>query len=42
MTDLLEDMIKRGMSIGVFTVDEESWIDIGQWSEYKKALEIFN
>ena len=26
----------------VFTVDEESWIDIGQWGEYKKALEIFN
>lgn len=42
MTDLLEDMIARGMNIGVFTVDEESWIDIGQWSEYKKALEIFN
>ena len=42
MTDLLEDMLQKGISIGVFTVDEESWIDIGQWSEYKKALEIFN
>ncbi len=42
MTDLLEDMLLKGISIGVFTVDEESWTDIGQWSEYKKALELFN
>ncbi len=42
MPDLLETMLEKEMKIGVFTVDEESWIDVGQWSEYKKALEIIN
>ena len=42
MPDLLEIMLEKEMKIGVFTVDEESWIDVGQWSEYKKALEIIN
>ncbi len=41
MTDLIEVMLSKDMNIGAFTVDEESWIDIGQWAEYKKALEIF-
>ena len=42
MTDLLQDLLDKDINIGVYTVDEESWIDIGQWSEYKKTLEIFN
>ena len=36
MPDLLEIMLQKEMKIGVFTVDEESWIDVGQWGEYKK------
>ncbi len=40
MTDLIEKMLSDQMNIGVFTVDENSWIDIGQWAEYKKAVEI--
>ena len=30
MTDLIEVMLSKDMNIGAFTVDEESWIDIGQ------------
>ena len=29
------------MNVGVYTIDEDSWIDVGQWAEYKKAIEIF-
>ena len=25
--------------IGVFPIDEECWIDVGQWAEYQKAVE---
>ena len=32
---------KEGKKIGVFPVEEASWIDIGQWKEYKNALELF-
>ena len=42
MTDLIEEMLSRNMNIGAYTVDEDSWIDIGQWAEYKKALELFS
>jgi len=39
ITHLIEIAISKGKKIGVFPVDDDSWIDIGQWAEYKKALE---
>jgi len=30
------------MKIGVFPISENSWTDIGQWSEYKKNINRFN
>ena len=39
ITDLIIDSKKHGKNIGVYPVDDESWIDIGHWSEYKKAVE---
>ena len=42
MTDLIANAKKNGKTIGVFPVDEDSWIDIGQWSEYKKSIDLFN
>jgi len=39
ITHLIEDAIKQGFKVGVFPVDDDSWIDVGQWSEYKKASE---
>ena len=28
------------LKIGVFPIDDNSWSDIGQWSEYKKTLNL--
>ena len=39
ITDLISDAQKLGKKIGVYPVSEESWIDIGQWEEYKHAIE---
>ncbi len=25
--------------IGIFPIDESEWVDIGQWTEYQKAVE---
>jgi NDP-sugar pyrophosphorylase family protein len=41
ITHLIEDVKSMGKTIGVFPIDEDEWIDIGQWAEYKKALDIF-
>jgi NDP-sugar pyrophosphorylase family protein len=41
ITDLIEDCKKTGGRIGVFPISEKSWIDIGEWEMYKKALERF-
>ena len=39
ITDLIDDLIKNNYKVGVFPIDDEVWIDIGEWSEYKKAIE---
>jgi dTDP-glucose pyrophosphorylase len=39
MTNLIDDLIKAGRTVGVFPISEDAWIDIGQWSEYKRATE---
>ncbi len=39
MTDLMQVLLKKGENIGVYPASEKSYIDIGQWEEYKKALE---
>lgn len=36
---LIEKSQGRGLKVGVFPISEDSWIDIGQWEEYKRALE---
>ena len=30
---------KNGTRIGVYPIDDEAWIDVGQWAEYQKAVE---
>ena len=32
---------KNGKKVGVYPVDEEAWIDVGQWSEYQQAIDRF-
>ena len=41
ITDLIDKMIKSGGKVGVYPVDETSWIDVGQWAEYKNAVKFF-
>ncbi len=38
ITDLIEEVQKRGGSVGVFPVSEKSWKDIGEWDEYLKTF----
>ena len=39
MTDLIRRLEENNKSVGVYPVSGESWIGIGQWEEYKKAIE---
>ena len=38
MDKLMAKLSSNNMKIGVFPVEEDSWLDIGQWSEYQKTL----
>ena len=38
ITDLIEDAKSRGKKIGVFPIDDDAWIDVGQWTEYQQAV----
>lgn len=38
-TDLINDAKKSGKRIGVYPIDDDDWIDVGQWAEYQKAVE---
>ena len=31
---------RKKIKIGVFPIDDNSWADVGQWSEYKKSLNL--
>ena len=39
MTQLIEDAKNQGKKVGVFPIDDDAWIDVGQWSEYQKVVE---
>lgn len=39
ITDLISKAKEMGYKVGVFPISEKSWIDIGQWEEYHKAVE---
>ena len=38
MTHLMEKVKKSNGTVGVYPISEKSWIDVGQWEEYRKAL----
>ncbi len=40
MTDVISKAKAKGYKIGAFPVNEKSWIDIGQWEEYQKAIKV--
>tara|TARA_B110000014_G_C20091890_1_gene571756 strand:+ start:538 stop:1593 length:1056 start_codon:yes stop_codon:yes gene_type:complete len=39
MTDFIKILKKGKKQIGIYPIDDESWIDVGQWSEYHKAVD---
>jgi NDP-sugar pyrophosphorylase family protein len=39
MTDFIEQIKKTGGRIGVFPIGESAWVDTGEWTEYRKALD---
>ena len=39
ITHLIEQAKNQGKKIGVFPIDDDAWIDVGQWAEYQKAVD---
>jgi NDP-sugar pyrophosphorylase family protein len=38
MTDLIDILKHTGRKIGVYPISEKSWIDTGEWDEYRSAV----
>jgi len=38
ITDLIAKVKSKGKRVGVFPIENDAWIDIGQWEEYRSAL----
>lgn len=41
-TDLIEAVQKKSGKVSVFPIEASSWIDVGQWEEYRKAQKILS
>ena len=41
MNELIKILIKNKKKIGAYPISDKSWIDTGQWDEYKNASENF-
>jgi len=41
ITHMIENLKDARKRIGVFPIDDEAWIDIGEWTEYQKAIDKF-
>jgi len=41
ITQLMQLVKDQGGKIGVFPISEDSWLDTGEWHEYKKTIEKF-
>ena len=39
ITHMIENLKNAGKKIGVFPIDDDTWIDIGHWAEYKKVID---
>ncbi|MGE4465984.1 sugar phosphate nucleotidyltransferase [Sphaerochaeta sp.] len=40
-TQFLDIVKEKGFKVGVYPISEESWTDIGEWAEYRKAVSKF-
>jgi len=41
ITDLIEVFKKNKKRIGVYPISQKSWLDVGHWEEYRRALKEF-
>ncbi|NOX34958.1 MAG: NTP transferase domain-containing protein [Deltaproteobacteria bacterium] len=41
MTDLIDVLMSKGKKVCTYPVNEDDYIDIGQWDEYRKAVKQF-
>ncbi|MHC5060124.1 MAG: sugar phosphate nucleotidyltransferase [Planctomycetota bacterium] len=41
MTDLIKTLIENNKTVVTYPVNEHSYIDIGQWGEYRKTIDCF-
>ncbi len=41
ITHLIEDAKNKGKKVGIFPIDDDAWVDVGEWTEYQKAVEQF-
>ena len=39
MTHLIEKLLSNNKRVGVYPIDESSWSDTGEWTEYKNTVE---
>ena len=42
MNDLINNINKNKLKVGLYPITDNSWIDVGQWSEYKKFKKRIN
>ena len=40
ITHLISDANNQGKKVGVYPIDDDAWIDVGQWAEYRKVVEL--
>ena len=39
MTDFIQLLKVKKKQVGIFPIDDTAWVDVGQWSEYHKAVD---
>jgi len=42
INNLIKILKDKKIKIGVFPISYQNWLDVGQWNEYKKTIDIFN
>ena len=39
ITDLISDLLKKNHNISIYPINDNQWVDVGQWEEYRKAVD---
>ena len=42
MTELIQKIKSTNNKIGVYPIEDKSWVDVGQWPNYKNTVNSFN